>query len=176
MGGERQMRGAISARDGNQSGYSVIEIAVVVALIGIGASLLWPKMTGLLDELYLRQTAYQLVRDIRFIQQQAMNNPSGGWKLVFVTGRVEAGNYIDEQNWSIYRYEAKISSKQHSRQLPPGFSFSGLNFRNQEIRFTEMGAPVSAGHVTLRNSAGHTLYVIVAPVTGKARIDTRPPD
>lgn len=170
------MRGTILKRGGNQYGYSLVEIAAVIAIIGVAVSLVWPGMSDVLGELYLCQTAYQLVRDIRFIQQQAMNHPSGGWKLIFVTGQIVDGNYFDTQNWAIYCYEAGISRRQTSRQLPPGFSFSGLNFRNQEIRFTELGAPMSAGHVSLRNSRGHTLYVIVAPVTGKIRIDTRPPD
>lgn len=165
----------ISAKD-NARGVTLTELAVVMAILAIMALLAMPRMIGLLNELYLRQTANQLVRDIRFVQQQAMNNPSGGWKISFVSSQVINGQQTDIQSWSTYRFVQGMSQMQSTRRLPPGLSYLGMNFHSREIRFSELGAPVSAGHVGFRNSLGSELYVIVAPVTGKARIDTKPPD
>jgi len=162
--------------DRNTHGFTLTELAVVLALFGIAAMLAWPRMNGILADLYLRQTANQLVRDIRFVQQQAMNNPSGGWKILFVTSQVINGQHTNVQKWSIYRFENGMSQTQNTRQLPAGFSYFGLTLNNKEIRFTELGVPTSAGYVGIRNSLGHTLYVIVALVTGKVRIDTEPPE
>lgn len=159
----------------NAHGFTLMELMVVLGILGIVALLAWPGMMGSIEELILRQSANQLVRDIRFVQQQAMNNPSGGWKLKFLTSQVVNGQYTNVQGWSIYRYEQGFSRVQNTRRLPAGFSYLGMNFTNKEIRFTELGAPFSAGHVGIRNSMGHIRYVILAPVTGKARIDTQPP-
>jgi prepilin-type N-terminal cleavage/methylation domain-containing protein len=160
---------------GNVRGITLTELLVVLAILGIMALLIMPRMIGFSNELYLRQTANQLVRDIRFVQQQAMNNPSGGWKITFVTSQVMSGQQADLQGWSTYRFEQGMSQMQNTRRLPPGLSYLGMNFLSREIRFSELGAPLSAGHIGIRNSLGHELYVIIAPVTGKARIDTKPP-
>lgn len=156
-------------------GFTLVELVAVLAIFGIMALLAWPVMYKSLDELYLRQTAHQLLRDIRFVQQQAMNNPSGGWKLVFINGQVVDGEYQDIQGWSVYRYENDMSRVQATRRLPTGLISLGTNFAHQEVHFSELGAPLSAGHAGLRNGQGSILYVIVAPVTGKTRLDTVPP-
>lgn len=165
------MFGRFLARD-KAPGFILTELVIVIGLFAIAISLAWPKMNGGLEELYLRQTANHLVRDIHLVQQQAMNNPSGGWKLSFITTQVINGQYTNVQYWTISCYN---NAAPDIRQLPPGISYLGTNFHNEEIRFTELGVPLSAGHVGIRNSSGHTLYVIVAPVTGKVRIDTQPP-
>lgn len=159
----------------NIRGFTLTELVVVLALVGIAALLAWPMMTGSLEELYLRQTANQLVRDIRFVQQQTMNNPSGGWKISFVTSQVINGQDTNVQGWSIHCFENQFSQVQRTYQLPPGLTYIGMNFDKPEIRFSELGVPVSAGRVGICDRAGHKLYIILASVTGKVRIDTQPP-
>lgn len=160
----------------NSQGYSLTELAVVLAITGIMALLAWPGMIDCLDELYLRQTANQLVRDIRFVQQQALHNPAGGWKVSFITSQMINGQQTNIQGWFIFRFVNNISCVQHTRRLPAGCSFLGGNFNLREVRFSELGVPISSGHIGIRNRRGDILYVIVAPVTGKARIDTQPPE
>lgn len=63
----------------NKNGYTLIEIITVFSLIGILIALSVPKITY--DFGYLDNVSEGLLRDIRYIQTEAMKNPLNSYKL-----------------------------------------------------------------------------------------------
>lgn len=128
----------------------------MIAIIGVLALLCLAPANRIIEEIGLRQMAIMLARDIRYIQQQTMQEPNANWRLQFAD---------NQQSWQVSRNNVI----QFTRELPNGISLNGTEtIPDRRFSFTETGQPVNAGAVFLNNA--HARYSIsVAGFTGRIR-------
>lgn len=146
-----------------------MEIALVVALMGIVLSISLPSLSKPLAYYRLKVAAEQLAQDLREAQQTALNEESSYYGVFFAAG----GNYYE------VRKAEGVSPRVIKRVvLPPTVQIVATTFNNNYLSFTAKGTPYpTGGTVTLQDMvSGRFLYVIVASVTGRVRVSSSPPD
>lgn len=150
-----------------QSGLSLLEILTAVAIIGILILALLPAFSKIIANVCLRHTAVILARDIRYVQQQNMQDPESGWKLELRRYLTEQA--IEQPAWAVSKFDKNLRVAQYTRILPTGITFRGADtFADHEICFTETGTPVNAGTVRLQND--HSCYAVSVMVfSGRIR-------
>lgn len=124
----------------------------------------------------LNAAAAIIAEDIRLTQQLNMKQ-DGVYTMIF--------DYVNERYY-IKRYTATYKKV----DLPTGIDlvFTNFDFDNDpnngsdnRLFFNTRGEPVringslAGGHLSLKDKNGNFLYVIVASITGRVRIDTSPP-
>lgn len=134
------------------AGFSFVEVLIVLAIISILAFSLLAPANQIIEEIGLRQMAIMLARDIRYIQQQTIQEPNANWQLQFA----------DNQSWQVSRNNVI----QYTRVLPNGILMNGIdNIPNRQFSFRETGQPVNAGTVFLNNRYS----VAIMGFTGRIR-------
>lgn len=151
----------------NHTGFSLLEIIMVVAITGLLVFAMLPAVSEIIANVCLRHLVVILARDIRYVQQQNMQEPSRGWKLEL--RRIVDDAYIEQHAWAVSRLDNNMRVTQFTRKLPDGISFLGADtFTHHEISFTETGTPVNAGTVWLQNK--HARYAVSVMVfSGRIR-------
>jgi prepilin-type N-terminal cleavage/methylation domain-containing protein len=143
----------------DSSGFTLAELAVVVLITGIFLSFTLALPGAGKQKLDL--AAAVMAEDIRLTQQLNMNQ-DGVYTILF-----------DWQNDMYYIRRGVFTYKKV--KMPDGVDLVFTNFNDHKLSFKSLGAPQSSGHISLRDKQGKFLYVIVAAVTGRVRVDTVPP-
>jgi prepilin-type N-terminal cleavage/methylation domain-containing protein len=150
----------------NDAGLTLIELVVVLAIIGILILPLLAPASQILAESGLRHIAMTLVRDLRYVQQQQMQDPKAFWELQFID---DITNH--KQYWRVNKLDPVQNTwvTQYTRELPAGISMTGIqSFSYKRAYFKETGEPINAGTVSLNND--HSQYsVAVAAISGRIR-------
>lgn len=156
-------------------GFTLIESVVVILIAGVILSCTF-SIKGFTDRQKLTAAASQVAADIRLTQQLNMNQ-DGVYRLVFDCRNEK---YYIIKGLSVYKTVC----------LPSGIDLVATNFDfdnnsgnslDNELRFNANGEPfringvLIGGHLSLRDKNGNFLYVIVASVSGRVRVDTAPP-
>lgn len=158
------------------SGYTLAEVVVAISITAIFFSftLAFPGA----NRQKLNVAASIVAEDIRLVQQLDMNQDQDAVYTVL----------FDCQN-DLYYIQKGVSSFKKV-QLPHGVDLVSTNFDfdnysgngcDHKLRFNTRGEPVRnngilcGGHLSLRDKNGNFLYVIVASITGRVRIDKIPP-
>lgn len=142
-----------------QAGFTLVELMVVVAIVGIMAIIGFPSFRGFMPKIRLNNSAMILSNDIALARVRAISK-SSQFALVFTTG--EPGRY------TIWKYdqdpgETSPSWKSLGETLMPGtelFSVGGFFYDNQNFNigdFPPAGNLVCSGsgrvNVTLNSAA-----------------------
>ncbi|WP_313342836.1 prepilin-type N-terminal cleavage/methylation domain-containing protein [Sedimentibacter sp.] len=140
----------------NKKGYTLIEIITVFSLIGILIGLSIPKITN--DFGYLDNSSEELLRDVRYIQTEAMKNPLNSYKLI--VNSIERSYYIvNSQNNEVLK-----SVKLKDRYT---ISYTGTG----DLYFNSGGVPIHPGTFKItdaRLNKSKEITVVVA--TGRTII------
>lgn len=157
----------------HRSGFTLIELAIVVGVIIILLGVATPTLGGMLEERTVYNAAYQLLQRIRTVQQLA------------VTHRVGYPTYQMSFDSSSRSYSTTAIGKTITYGIPSGTSFSvlGLASSADPISFDWRGSPcegitsTTSAELTLgfvvvvSNSSGtKQVSVTVSPVLGRASI------
>lgn len=159
----------------NTRGFTLLELIIVFS-ITIIFLYFTPVFSRVFDRQKLHFTAAVMAEDIRLAQQLNINQDA-----VYTTlfDCVNDRYYIQK---NVYTYK--------KADLPGGIDLVSTNFdfdNNQgngcdnRLRFNTRGEPfringfLYGGHISLRDQNGEFLYIIVASVTGRVRIDRNPP-
>jgi type II secretion system protein H len=153
-------------------GFTLIEIVVVVALVGILSSIVLPDFKKTVDHYKLNVAAQQLSHNIRMVQQKAISE-GVPYKILFDMNKRDY--YIIKS--ALNGFQGKVV------KLPEGVNFEWTsfttNFNNSKnentLIFSVSGAPIQAGTVALKNK-NERLYVMVTVATGRVRISKIPPE
>jgi len=157
------------------SGFTLIETVIVLLIASILLTLAFATDKHLNSQ-KLNAAAAMIAEDIRLTQQLNMKQ-DGLYTIIF--------DFVNERYY--IRKHMVIYKKVN---LPGGIDLVYTNFDfdnnphngpDHRLSFNTRGEPIRAngvligGHLSLKDNDGNTLYVIVASITGRVRIDTSPP-
>ncbi|BBO80105.1 hypothetical protein DSCO28_06710 [Desulfosarcina ovata subsp. sediminis] len=146
-----------------QSGFTIIEVAVIVAIIGIVSAIAIPNMIGWIANGRVNSGARDVVTLIQKARIEAVRenskvaaifNSATGDYVAFVDDGAGAGtaeNMIqDGSERTVY-----------SSQLPPGVTFTGtlLGAGGGKTSFNSRAMPSYAGPIALTNSRGYAVTI-----------------
>lgn len=142
-----------------RSGYTLTEVVVVISITAIFFS--FTLVIPGANRQKLNVAASVVAEDIRLVQQLNMNQDAV-YTILF------------DREKDLYYIQKGVRSYKEV-QLPHGVDLVFANFENNKLRFDTKGDPNRGGHLSLRDKNGNFLYVIVASITGRVRIDKIPP-
>jgi len=149
--------------------FTLLEIALVVAMVGIILSLSLPSLSKPLAYYRLKTAAGKMAQDLREVQQMALNEESSYYGVFFAV----SNNYYE-----VRKVESLSPKIIKNVGLPSTVQLVATTFNNNYLSFTAKGTPYpTGGTITLQDTvSGRFLYVIVASVTGRVRVSSSPPE
>ncbi|HQD76135.1 MAG TPA: prepilin-type N-terminal cleavage/methylation domain-containing protein [Bacillota bacterium] len=159
----------------DNKGFTLLETTIVLVIVTIFV-LFALTINKHLNSQKLNAAAAMIAEDIRLTQQLNMKQ-DGLYTIIF--------DFVNERYY--IRKHMVIYKKVN---LPGGIDLVYTNFDfdnnphngpDHRLSFNTRGEPIRAngvligGHLSLKDNDGNTLYVIVASITGRVRIDTSPP-
>ncbi len=136
------------------TGFTLIEVLVVILIIGIVATISWASIQKIQPSLRLSSSIKDLSVDIRYAQQLA------------VTEQVNYGIYFSSStdSYHLLRYGVETADEVFEKFLSQGVSFQQISgFENGEAIFNPYGAVQEAGEIFLINEEGKVRNIQVKP-------------
>jgi prepilin-type N-terminal cleavage/methylation domain-containing protein len=148
------------------AGFTLVELTMVLSILSVMLLCVFPALREAFAEYTIYACARQMASDIRSHQQAAISAEE-----VSVTYQIS----FDEED-DTYNLKRGLTSLQMV-YLPSSVDME-TNFPDKELKFSILGVPVGpGGNVFLQDRVtGKQYFVIVSPVVGRVRVDTRPPD
>ncbi|KFD40584.1 hypothetical protein DK28_0203215 [Peptococcaceae bacterium SCADC1_2_3] len=149
----------------NNSGFTLLEISLVVVLLGIALGIAIPSLQKPYARYQLQVTARQLVSDIRYLEQTAQSKESNNYTITF-----------DFTNDCYYMQENTVTLPNRYKKLPGSVDMNPTNFTDNILKIKQDGTIVKNGHVRLSSKLKvGDLYVYVYQHTGRVRLSDKPP-
>ncbi len=149
-------------------GFTLIELVIVLALLGILSLLTVPQLLRFNDRWVLRSSAHMLANDIRLMQRQSIQ---------------ECSEYIFELHTTQFYYNLRINdlTKPTIKQvfLDPKITKISSTLRNPYVGnmadlhvlvFSYSGSPKQAGNIVLETNSGDTIKLTVDVTTGRVKV------
>lgn len=159
-----------------EEGFTVVEILVVLALMGLVAAIAMPDLRGHYARYELRTAAFRVAADLRDLEQLAASHRARG--LDPETSSYNVRFYPSSNGYQLNQ----VGGWSRMVYLPPTVELVGTNIHEGDplnehrLMFSMRGTPDVGGTITLRSRrTGELLYVIIAPVTGRVRVSPSPP-
>ena len=146
-------------------GFTLIELMVVIGIISLLLVLSINGINSLLQWSKLNRAAALLSSELKNTQSMAFYEG--------ICYKIEFWESLDR--YRVYKQKEGYYEVYKDIQLEDIDLFN-TNFTNDRVRFNPNGVPSMGGTVTLKNSRGKILYVIMTPVTARVRISTEPPE
>ncbi len=152
-----------------QAGYSLLEIMLVIALIGIMLSVTFINLQRPFAHHKLHVSARRMLWEIRTMQAIALTEESSGYKMQFL---VDPKRNIDIDSYYIMAGINTIKVL----ELPVGINLYETNFESNRIYVNCSGYPAYGfgGTIQIVNKFEEKLYVVIGK-SGRVRIDNKPP-
>jgi len=145
-------------------GMTLVELLAVIIILSIMSAMavLLFSHTGVWS---LKAAAGELAGRIREARSSAIIEGRNINIIFYEFSRKYKLEYPDDGEWV---------------SLPEGINYSANNFplvidNRPTLYFRHTGAPNRGGHIGLKDKRGNQVFVIVAPVTGRVRVDKAPP-
>ncbi|BCV21809.1 type II secretion system protein [Moorella sp. Hama-1] len=151
-------------------GFTLVEMAAVTAITGLLATVALPVVARGLAWWQVQTVAWQLVNEIRTLQQVAM---SGEDRHRMILLDADHGLYRLKENTTIIKEVTLPPGVTMELNLQYTGSGGGLVYGN-ELSFTLEGEPVNSGKIILRDRYGRPYYIVIMPFTGRVRAGSTP--
>jgi type IV fimbrial biogenesis protein FimT len=141
----------------NNSGYTITELMVTIAVIAILASLAIPSFIAWLPNYRLRSGAEEIQSTLQ---------------LARITAIKENSTVTVDFNTANETYRAFVVGGQTIRggRMPAGIDIDSTDFGGDSVEFNSRGIPTAAGTAVVRNNLGR-LRKIEVYITGNSRIE-----
>lgn len=158
--------------DSGRAGLTLVEIAIVMAVMGIIMAIAMPNMQRTLDSYRVKSAAAEVATGIRYAQQES------------VTREVYHSVVFGTHDYSVQTYTYEVATppdwealewvRLETWSLPLGVRLAGTTFGvNHRLVFQPQGRPSGAGAVYLEGGSGQSRVVIVNNAGG-VRVETPP--
>ena len=145
--------------NGNERGFSTIELIMVIVIAGIMMAVALPKL-GVVNIIDLESVTRQVKSDIRYTQEIAMSK----YKKATITFASDSNTYNITSSGSTESRELPVRSKAI-------FNAVGTGTTDLIFTFNSSGEPVTGAGGTLRiTSEGSYNEINVESITGRAAI------
>ncbi|MDK2820107.1 MAG: hypothetical protein PWP31_72 [Clostridia bacterium] len=138
------------------SGFTLIELLLVITIIGLLATATFPMVKKSLTWWRMQTAAWQLINDIRSVQQMAISGEDYHRTILFDTTN------------QLYRIRKDAVIIEETK-LPVGISFDSVAFSDNKLAFNLKGVPSGSGDIVLKDCYGRRYYITVLPVTGRVK-------
>ena len=147
----------------SNKGFTLIEMMIVIAIIGILSAVALYGWLGYQNNLNLRTAAGEVMADIAFCKQKAVSEGIN-YCIQFVDG---------SPNYTINATSCSAPTQTQAKNLTSfgsGLTVSNTNFTSDRVSFIPRGTLLSnTGDINLNNSKGSTAQITIN-VTGKAYV------
>ena len=149
----------------NRSGFSLIEIMVVIAIVGIVSLIAIPNMISWRGERQLEGAARSFLADMQLARLRAVREAEDVSVVVNVAGDSYQMIVDSDSDYTLDAGEIQL----RSRTMPTGIIIVSTTFAGDRTQFDSRGRPNIIGRATFRNTANSTREVFVNRV-GRLRI------
>jgi type IV fimbrial biogenesis protein FimT len=155
----------------NNSGFTLIELAVIIAIVGVLSGIAVPSFVGWLPKYRLSSSADDIQALVQNARLRAVKENAHVAVLLDPDNDGLDGDYLvfvdQNSNWSKDAGEALVAQGEVAR----GIRITGTGYANNRFSFNSRGLCLEGnGSVTLRNSKGKTKTVNIE-MTGSSRIN-----
>lgn len=151
----------------NKQGFTLVEMLLVLVIIGLLATIVFPNAAGIVMNHNLDSTAKKIVSDLRQAQQLAISKETNV-KVSFlrdVSGTEEDKYKIEVKNGAVYEIFKTVDISSDIELVIAEFGTGG----DYNFIFTPLGKPDKSGHISLKNNEDDFLFVVTY-LTGRIRI------
>jgi len=144
----------------SQSGYSIIELVLVMLIVGILAAITVPKVSGLAEDIREKAVVERLNEDLNYLRSMAISYHDTTW-LVVDQAQNQYGLYIGPTVGTRVLVPDPQTGESFVLDLDSAYQdvvISSVNFGGaSEVSFNWWGTPSSGGTVVLNSSRTITL-------------------
>lgn len=141
----------------NDRGFTLIEIMVTMAIVGVVSAIAIPNMIGWRGEHKLRGAVNNLVSDMQLAKIRAIREAETV-AVVFDPATNSYSMFIDlNQDWILDPDEQQFRNV----TLPAGVNLQSTTFAGNRTRIDAKGMPSVIGTATIRNTGGSELSVVM---------------
>ena len=161
----------------NNYGFSLIELAVVIAIVGVLAGIAVPSFVGWLPKYRLNSSADDIQAMVQNARLRAVKENAHVAVLLDPDNDGLDGDYLvfvdQNSNWSKDEGEALVAQGEVAKGIritgTTGYANARFSFNSRGLCSDDSGI-IKGGIVTLRNSKGKTKTVNIE-MTGSSRIN-----
>jgi len=156
----------------SQTGFTMLEMMIIVVIIGILASLAAPSFFNWLPSMHLKTDAKANLNTLREARSLAVSNniPYG---VYFDTDANQVYLFKDTNNPDLGIYETNLDTLVGAPIcLDNETVYSSCTFNNDTVVFYPNGSSSNSGQITVQNDSGSRVYnVSVLASTGRVKLD-----
>ncbi len=166
----------------NKKGFSLTELIVVVAIVGIVSAIAIPNFLGMLSRTRLRKTGWNLISDFETAKISAVGDNSkwavqfdtdtGGYMVLSDQGGDNRWNTDDDtvfRTVSLSGSGVSLGSDHGKRTGAVSDQFDGVTFGNNRVIFNPDGTSVM-GTVYIKNNNNYTIAVGSVSFDGEIKV------